>query len=133
GAVDDRVALTFALALRLGVVDDRHLAVPAHDDEVALLALDRAHVDELQEALVAGVERRLLGAPARRAADVEGPHRELRARLADRLRGDDADRLAEVDEVPARQIAPVALHAHPLARLAGEHGADLHPFKACLL
>ena len=31
----------------------------------------------------------------RRAADVEGAHGELRARLADRLRGDDADRLAD--------------------------------------
>jgi hypothetical protein len=31
---------------------------------------------------------------------------ELRARLADRLRRDDADRLAEVHHVPARQIAP---------------------------
>ena len=31
------------------------------------------------------------------AAGVERPHGELRARLADRLRGDDADRLADVD------------------------------------
>ena len=42
------------------------------------------------------------------ATDVERTHRELRARLADRLRGDDADRLADVDHVPARQVAAVA-------------------------
>src|SRR5438094_833419 len=133
GAVDDRIALALTLALRLGIVDDRHLAVAAHDDEVAVLALDRAHVDELQEALVARLQCRLLRAPARRTADVERPHRELRARLADRLRGDDADGLAEVDEMAARQVAAVALHADPLARLAGEHRADLHPLEARLL
>ena len=33
----------------------------------------------------------------RRAADVEGAHGELRARLADRLRRDDADRLTRID------------------------------------
>ena len=37
------------------------------------------------------------------AARVERPHRQLRARLADRLGGDDADRLAEV-----RPCEPVA-------------------------
>ena len=44
---------------------------------------------------------RLLDAPGRRAADVEGAHRELGARLADRLRRDHADRLAEVDQLAA--------------------------------
>ena len=41
--------------------------------------------------------RRLLGDTSRRSTDVERAQRELRARLADRLRGDDADRLAQVD------------------------------------
>ena len=44
----------------------------------------------------------------RRATDVERTHRELRARLADRLRGDDADRLADVDRAAAREVASVA-------------------------
>ena len=62
---------------------------------------------------VARLERALLDLAARRrAADVERAHRELRARLADRLAGDDADRLADVDLVAARQVAPVALGAH---------------------
>ena len=47
----------------------------------------------------------------RRAADVERPHRQLRARLTDRLRGDDADRLADVDRRAAGEVAPVALRA----------------------
>jgi hypothetical protein len=44
----------------------------------------------------------------RRAADVEGAHGQLGARLADRLGGDDADRFADVDRRAAGQIAPVA-------------------------
>src|SRR5581483_59707 len=128
-----RIALALTLALRLRVVDDRHLAVPAHDDQVAFLALHRRQVDELQEPFVARLERRLLGATARGAADVEGAHRELRARLADRLRRDDADRLAEIDHVPPGEVAAVALAAHALPGLAGENGSDLHALEACFL
>ena len=47
-----------------------------------------------------GLARRLLGDTSRRSTDVEGAQRELRARLADRLRGDDADRLADVHHAP---------------------------------
>src|SRR5439155_8057854 len=89
-------------------------------------------VDELDEALVAGLERGLLGPSARCSADVEGPHGELRSRLADRLRRDDADRLAQVHHVTAREVAPVAPDTDPLPRLAGEHGADLHALEAGL-
>ena len=63
--------------------------------------------------------------PARRAADVERPHRQLRARLADRLRGDHADRLAQVHHLAGRQVAPVALDADAALGLAGQHRADL--------
>jgi hypothetical protein len=48
-----------------------------------------------------------------RTTDVEGAHRQLRARLADRLRGDHADRLADVDQAAAAQVAAVALGAQP--------------------
>ena len=62
------------------------------------------------------LDERLLGTALRRAADVEGPHGELGARLADRLRSDDADRLADVDGRAAGKIAPVAGLPHtPLA------------------
>ena len=56
------------------------------------------------------LDERLLG-DLRSAADVERPHRELGTRLADRLRGDDAHRLAHVDRRTAGQIAPVAVAA----------------------
>ena len=60
----------------------------------------------------------------RRAADVERTHRQLRARLTDRLRGDDADSLADVDRRTASEVAAVALGANAVDRLAGQHRAD---------
>ena len=47
----------------------------------------------------------LLEEPGARAADVEGTHGELRAGLADGLGGDDADRLAELDQLAGGQVA----------------------------
>src|SRR5262249_43388489 len=61
---------------------------------------------------------------------VERAHRELRARLADRLRGDDAHREAAFDETPGREIAAIALRAHTAAGRARQHGADLHALDA---
>ena len=93
------------------------------DRPVALLG--EVGVAEPHDALGARLERRLLDLAARRrATDVERAHRELRARLADRLGGDDADRLADVDPVAAREVAAVAHGAHAAPGLAGEHGAD---------
>ena len=64
---------------------------------------------------------------------MERPHRQLRAGLADRLGGDDADRLADVDHVPAGQVAAVAEHADAAPGLAGEHRADLDVVDARVL
>ena len=101
------------LALAAGVVDEDDLAVAVHDDDVPSCFLRDVRVADAHVAFVARLERALLDLAARRrAADVERPHRELRARLADRLARDDADRLADVDLVAAREIAPVALGAH---------------------
>src|SRR5439155_13293644 len=55
---------------------------------------------------------------------VEGTHGELRARLTDRLGGDDADRLADVDPLARGHVAAVAGLAHAVLGVAGEHGAD---------
>src|SRR5262249_24871508 len=59
------------------------------------------------------------------AADVERSHGELRARLADRLRGDDADGHAGLDELAGRQVHAVAAAADTQAGLAGHRAADL--------
>src|SRR6266699_2019016 len=78
----------------------------------------------LDHALDLGLAHRLLGDPVRRAADVEGPQRQLRARLADRLRRQDPDRLPQVHHVHGGEVAAVAHAAHAALRLAGEHRAD---------
>ena len=108
GAVDDGVALALAALL---VLDDEG-AGAVHDHQVALLVLDGVDVVELHDAGVLGLQRRLLGAVARGAADVERAHRELGARLADRLRGDDAHGHAHLDQLAGGQVAAVAERAH---------------------
>ena len=72
---------------------DDLLSLGVRDDDQAIAVLDDARDLDLA--------RRLLGDTSRRSADVEGAQRELRARLADRLRGDDADRLADVHHRPS--------------------------------
>ena len=54
------------------------------------------------------------------AAGVERPHGQLRAGLADRLGGDDADRLAGPDHLAGGEVAAVARPADAVAGLAGE-------------
>src|SRR6185369_9389457 len=113
------------LALATGVVHDHEFAVAIHDHDAAVLLLGQLGVLEVHGAFSARLERGLLDLAARcRATDVERTHRELRARFADRLSGDDANRLADVDAVTAGQVAPVAQRTHAAARLAGEHRAD---------
>ena len=58
------------------------------------------------------------------AADVEGAHGQLRARLADRLGGDDADGHAFLDQVAGGQVHAVAQPADAQRRLAGHRAAD---------
>src|SRR5205807_1230808 len=99
---------------------------------------DRDTVDEvlvLGDAVDLGQHRTGIGIPfgEPRAADVEGAHGELGARLADRLRRDDADRLAEIDRRAAGKIAPVALGADAVLGLAGEHRTDADRLYAALL
>ena len=64
---------------------------------------------------------------------MEGAHGQLRAGLADRLRRDDADRLAMVDRRAAGEIPAIALAADAVDELAGQRRADLHLLDAGLL
>src|SRR6185503_8720076 len=86
-----------ALALAAVVVDDRDLAGPGDRELVALGVGQVAHGGgEAHRAGRLRLDVALHRGPRRRAADVEGPHRQLRAGLADRLRGDHADGFADV-------------------------------------
>src|SRR5262245_24321711 len=100
---------------------DDHIA--GHGDGLAVGVLHHVLVLDLDHAVEIRLDDRLLR-DLRGAADMERAHGELRARLADRLRGDDAHRLAHIDRGAAGEIAPVALGAHAPGGLTGEHGAD---------
>src|ERR1700686_2628208 len=97
--------------------DDLHLAIDLGDDR---LALRDTGLEELLDARQA-----LRDVGTRNATGMEGPHGELGAWLADRLGGDDAHRLTDLDQLAGRQVAAVAQAAHAFARLAGEHRAHL--------
>ena len=79
------------------------------------LALGDAGLEQLLDARQAGGD-----VEAGDAAGVERPHRQLRARLADRLGGDDPDGLAGGDHLAGGQVAAVARPADAVARLAGQ-------------
>src|SRR5207248_3931325 len=127
-SVNQRVTLFLARRERLGaallrllgrgVLDDDQLAVAVDDDQVAVLVGNGRHVDELHFAGVRRFVLRLLRNARRRTADVERTHGELRARLADRLGRDDADRFADLHQLAAGKIASVAAAADSAPRRA---------------
>ena len=115
-----------ALALAAVLVDDDDLAGTRDHHQLALAVGHVAHRGvEADDAVALGVHADGHRRTRRRTTDVEGAHRQLRAGLADRLRGDHADRLAGVDQAAAAQVAAVALGAQAEARVAGQRGAHL--------
>ena len=92
--------------------------------------LDRAKVGVLDRAVVLGLDLRLLKHLGGRAPDVERPHGQLGAGLADRLGGNDADRLAELGWLVGGQILPITGGADAAFGFAGQGGTDLHPLHA---
>src|SRR3989449_675952 len=129
GAVHDRVALALPPAL----VGHADLAVTVGGHEVAVAVHDGAEVVELHHARALRLVLGRLDDAAGRAADVERPHRELRTGLADGLRGDDADRLAQLGQAAGAEVAAVAEHADAALGVAGEAGADAHALEARVL
>ena len=123
-----------ALALAAELVGHGELAGTRRRDPVALLLVRHGlHVDEADRARALDLDAVHRGRARRRAADVERTHRELRAGLADRLRRDDADGLAAVDAMTARQVAAVALRANAVLRRAGDRRAHEHLIDRVLL
>src|SRR5436309_3515944 len=129
GAVHDRVALALPPAL----VGHADLAVTVGGHEVAVAVHDGAEVVELHHARALRLVLGRLDDAAGRAADVERPHRELRAGLADGLSGDDADGLAQLGQAAGAEVAAVAEHADAALGVAGEAGADAHALQARVL
>ncbi len=115
-----------AFALTTEVIGHDQLGRTRDDDLLALGVGDVAHVaGESDRAGGLGLHPAGCCRSRRRTADVEGPHRQLRAGLADRLCGNDADRLAGVDHAAATEVATVALRAQTIAGLAGQRRAHL--------
>src|SRR2546422_7518462 len=129
GAVHDRVALALPPAL----VGHADLAVAVGGHEVAVAVHDGAQVVELHHACALRFVLGGLDDAAGRAADVERPHRQLRAGLADGLRGDDADGLTQLGQAAGAEVAAVAEHADAALGVAGEPGADAHALEARVL
>src|SRR5690606_9392718 len=69
---------------------------------------------------------------SRHTTRVEGAHRQLRARLTDRLCGDDADGLALLDQLAGRQVAAIAHLADAVRSLTDHDRADIDLIQAGL-
>ena len=121
GAVGHVVLLELA---PLGV-EDLDLAVARQGDLLAFVVGHDVDADELDLAVALRLDVLLLDAAGGHAADVEGPHGELGAGLADRLGGDDAHGHADLDELAGRQVHAVAAPADAQRGLAGHRAADL--------
>src|SRR3990172_7262101 len=118
------------LLARLVGDSERHVA--RHRDHAALTIFADAAVLDLHRAVEVGLDVGLVDR-LRDAAHMERAHGELRTGLADRLGGDDAHRLADVDGRAAREIATVALRANAVSGLASQHRADAHLLDLCSL
>ncbi|MCG3777387.1 MAG: hypothetical protein JW388_0072 [Nitrospira sp.] len=86
----------------------------------------RVETHELDRASVFRFSHCLLDHLARRSSDVERPHSQLRARLTNRLRCNDADRLAFFNQSSAGQVASVAGATDATTRLTGQHRPNFH-------
>src|SRR6185503_8799654 len=102
------------------------LPLVTHDDQRSLVRLDHLELAEADRARDLGLDARLLDDAARHASDVERPEGKLGARLADRLRRDDAGRLAQLDHAARREIPSVALAADAARGLALQDRPDRH-------
>ena len=152
GAFDQLVAGAHVVALgdlELAAVVDRillgfALAVVGGDDQLAALLAVLRHAHDTADFRQRGFPLGLSGfeelfdagktlgnvLAGRNAAGVEGTHGKLRARLADGLRGDDADRFAHIDQTAVRHVRAVAARADAVLALAGQNRTDHDLFDA---
>src|SRR6187549_2907761 len=126
-------AIRNAVMRALGAVgiDDRYDHVAHHRHDFVIRVLGDVLALELDLAVEVRFDERLFG-DLRGAADVKRAHGELRARLTDRLRGNDAHCFAHVDWRTAGKIAPVAGPAHAVGCFTGQHRADFELLNAAI-
>jgi hypothetical protein len=119
-AVLDAVGCAFS-AVRIDNGDDH---ITHHRNQITFAVSCDRPVPERDLAVEVRLDHRLL-VDLRSATDMERAHRELRTRLANRLRRDDADRLAVIDGRAASQITAIALAADAVDQFASQGRADL--------
>ena len=112
-------------------VHDRKLHVAAHDHDLAVRVGQSACVFKHNLTGMGGFKERLL-ATLGNAADVEGPHRQLRTRLTDRLRRDDPHRFARIDPCAPRKVTAVARGANAFFGLTRQWRTNTHR-RNCML
>src|SRR5690606_14620346 len=105
------------------VVGQGQLAGAGNRYQVAVQTLDVLEVVQTHGAAVLDLDAVGRRGPAGRATDVARTHGQLGTRLTDRLGSDNADRLTDVDLMPAGQIAAVALGADAVAGFTADRRA----------
>ena len=115
GAVRQLVARAFDVVL----VDDHNLHVATHDDLFTGLIGKQVRVLEHDLAVLRRFKERLLTTLSN-TADVERPHRQLRARFTDGLRGDDADSFTDVDRRTSCKVTAITSGADTVIRFTSQ-------------
>ena len=113
-------------------VDERNFAVAGKYDLLAFVGGHDLEPRVLHDTAALGFDVALFDVVLTDAADVERTHRELRARLADRLGGDDADGHALFHQRTGGKIHAVAAAADAERRIARHTAANLNLFQAQL-
>ena len=72
------------------------------------------------------------GCPGGCATDVESTHRQLCARLANRLGCDNTNSFADIDDMTTRQVAAITGGANTMPGFASNGGANVHPVNSPL-
>ncbi len=126
-AVNDLIACDLASAL---VHEAEFRRLTFHRDHFTFTVLDHLPiVNELNGPVHrSGVFRLLLETCG--TADVEGSHRQLGSRFADRLGSDNTYRLTDLDRLAGRKVASVTFDADAAAAFASESRADADLRKA---
>src|ERR1035438_9118314 len=127
--VNHMVAFLFAVLF----VNDDEQTRAVHGNTGAAAAFYVPQVDELHHAVILGFKSRTLADAGCRTTDVEGAHGQLRAGLADGLRGDNADRFSEFDHAARCEVAAITQGANSAAGFTGEHGTNANALDTSFL
>ena len=106
------------LALTAGFdLSHRNLTGSGNSNQVAIRLLDSLEVMQADGARVFHLDTINRSCPRGSAANVESPHGQLRTRLTNRLGGNYANSLTDVDQVTTAKIPAVTLTADAIASL----------------